>query len=83
MVAQCCINLYIFNYKSKPSPTCLFGLDQARKWINLNILTNANPLPSAPGRDLEYLAPDQESPNVCGVMSLRHGWRELPGMETV
>lgn len=78
------ILIYWINYKSKPSPTSLFGLGRARKWIHLIILTNGNPLPSALGRDLEYLAQDQESPNVCGVMSPRHGgWRELPGMETV
>lgn len=78
------ILIYLITSQNRFETICLFGLHQARKWINLNILTNANPLPSALGRDLEYLAPDQESPNVCGVMSPRHGGlRELPGMETV
>lgn len=53
--------LDIFNCKSKPKPTCLFGLVRTRKLINWNILTNPNPLPSALGRNLEYLALDQES----------------------
>lgn len=73
--------LDIFNYKLRP--TCLFDLVREENGL-INILTNPNTLPSALGRNLEYLAPDQESPNVCGEMSLRHGgWRELPGMETV
>lgn len=39
---------YMFNYKSKTRPTCLFDIVR-RKWINRNILTNPNPPPFFPG----------------------------------